>query len=105
MFTEPCGLRTTKQGLTALSWDITCLFPYFLGKETIFEADSVTVPLQRAQQMDGLDLYPKDGAVRILTGGAAHPSFLHTGTCGRERDLKHLQKPSLFENLGLPWDH
>lgn len=58
---------------------------------------------QRAQQPDGLGLYPKNGAVGISTGDAAHPSSPHTG--GSQTDLQHLGNASLFEKLRLPLDH
>lgn len=103
MFTEPCGLRTMKQEPNpASSRDIICLFPYFPRKETIFEADDVAVSPQRAQQPDGLGLYPKDGVVGIFTGDAAHLSSPHTGACGSWMDPQHLENASLFEKLWLP---
>lgn len=58
MLTESYGLKITKQGLSsASSQGLDCTFPYFLRKETIFVADSMTVSPQRAWMSDGMGMY------------------------------------------------
>lgn len=88
MLIEPYGLKITKQGLSpASSQDLVCTFPYyFLRKETIFVADSMTVSPQWAWLSDGMGLYHISllcwgGGVGIFMDCAAHPSAPHTVFC------------------------